>query len=202
VVFNRTQLENIMNESERCARPSCKCQVPLNGPFGKYCTEHCHEGKGLTEVKCDRPRPGRRASAPAGGRRRAARDRTIRLSSADRVRIGDRRGAVVGTSRFESRACTTISAESIVCAFNSILPPAMRATSKRFREVVVRARLHALDARFLAGSCREEDDGNRSHARVCAEPSQEPEAIQPRHHHIRHDEVWARHLDGDVGWIL
>jgi hypothetical protein len=40
-------------ESAKCAHPACSCVVPKNGPYGKYCSEHCKEKRGQTELRCE-----------------------------------------------------------------------------------------------------------------------------------------------------
>ena len=37
---------------KKCAHPSCECTVAKNGPYGKYCSEHCKETRGFTELRC------------------------------------------------------------------------------------------------------------------------------------------------------
>ena len=41
-----------MPQPQQCAHPGCSCIVVPNGEFGKYCSEHCKEAKGLTELRC------------------------------------------------------------------------------------------------------------------------------------------------------
>ncbi len=41
-----------MAATKKCAHPSCTCQVPENAPFGKYCSDYCHDNAELTELKC------------------------------------------------------------------------------------------------------------------------------------------------------
>jgi hypothetical protein len=41
-----------MAQQEKCAHPSCSCSVVPNGPFGKYCSEHCKKAGGMTELRC------------------------------------------------------------------------------------------------------------------------------------------------------
>jgi hypothetical protein len=47
-----------MTDPQKCAHPACTCRVPADGPFGKFCSEHCQEAKDLTELKCDCKHPG------------------------------------------------------------------------------------------------------------------------------------------------
>jgi hypothetical protein len=42
-----------MAEMEKCAHPICQCMVAKGGRYGKYCSEHCREAKGVTELRCD-----------------------------------------------------------------------------------------------------------------------------------------------------
>ena len=42
-----------MNSPAKCAHPACKCMVDGNGPYGKYCSEHCQEAKKVSEIRCD-----------------------------------------------------------------------------------------------------------------------------------------------------
>ena len=35
---------------EQCAHPACSCLVAAKGEFGKYCSEHCQEARGMTEL--------------------------------------------------------------------------------------------------------------------------------------------------------
>ena len=37
----------------RCAHPACKCLVQKDGPFGKYCSEHCKESADISELRCE-----------------------------------------------------------------------------------------------------------------------------------------------------
>lgn len=37
----------------KCAHPPCNCQVSKDGQYGKYCSEHCKEARGMTELRCD-----------------------------------------------------------------------------------------------------------------------------------------------------
>ena len=42
-------------EQQKCAHPSCSCQVP-DGT--KYCSQHCEDADGVTEISCDCGHPG------------------------------------------------------------------------------------------------------------------------------------------------
>ena len=39
-------------ESQKCAHEACECIVEKGGRFGKYCSEHCKDAAGLTELRC------------------------------------------------------------------------------------------------------------------------------------------------------
>ena len=43
---------DVMAQQEKCAHPACSCSVVPNGPFGKYCSEHCKKAAGMTELRC------------------------------------------------------------------------------------------------------------------------------------------------------
>src|SRR5712692_10036340 len=58
------------------------------------------------------------------------------------------------------------------------------ARGERLDEVVVGARLQALDGRVFARPRRQEDDGNVAQGRVGAQRSQEAETVEARHHHV------------------
>jgi len=36
----------------KCAHPGCKCDVPVNGTFGSYCSEHCQKTGDAHEGRC------------------------------------------------------------------------------------------------------------------------------------------------------
>ena len=42
-----------MAEPAKCAHPSCECTMPVKGPYGKYCSEHCKEAGDITELHCN-----------------------------------------------------------------------------------------------------------------------------------------------------
>jgi hypothetical protein len=42
-----------MAKTNKCAHPSCSCQVPEKGEFGKYCSEHCRDAADLSELRCE-----------------------------------------------------------------------------------------------------------------------------------------------------
>ena len=44
-------------DTNKCAHPACNCTVPKNGPFGKYCSEHCKEARDIIELRCDCKHP-------------------------------------------------------------------------------------------------------------------------------------------------
>lgn len=41
-----------MNTPEKCAHPSCTCDVKSDGLYGKYCSEYCKASSGSTELRC------------------------------------------------------------------------------------------------------------------------------------------------------
>ncbi len=41
-----------------CAHEVCNCPVKADGPFGKFCSQHCQDSKDLAELKCDCGHPG------------------------------------------------------------------------------------------------------------------------------------------------
>jgi hypothetical protein len=47
-----------MQQTSKCAHPPCKCQVTGDGQYGKYCSEHCKEARGMVELRCDCKHPG------------------------------------------------------------------------------------------------------------------------------------------------
>jgi hypothetical protein len=46
-----------MPQMDKCAHPTCKCLVSKDGPYGKYCSEHCQEAEDLLEIRCDCKHP-------------------------------------------------------------------------------------------------------------------------------------------------
>ena len=58
------------------------------------------------------------------------------------------------------------------------------ARSERLDQIVVGTRLQALDARFLAGARRQQDDRRVAQRRVRAQSAQQAEAVEARHHHV------------------
>ena len=46
-----------MAEAAKCAHPACECIVQPNGPFGKYCSEHCKQAGQKIELRCDCQHP-------------------------------------------------------------------------------------------------------------------------------------------------
>ncbi len=63
------------------------------------------------------------------------------------------------------------------------------ARAERLDEIVIGARTKAFDARFLAGTRRQHDDGHGPCPRVGANRRQQAEAVEPRHHDVREHEV-------------
>lgn len=51
----------------KCAHPPCECQVVPNGPYGKYCSEHCKKAGQITVLHCDCPHPGCREQRQGQG---------------------------------------------------------------------------------------------------------------------------------------
>lgn len=49
---DNTRKGDVMAQQEKCAHPACSCSVDPNGPFGKYCSEHCKKAGGMTELRC------------------------------------------------------------------------------------------------------------------------------------------------------
>jgi hypothetical protein len=41
-----------MKEPAKCAHEACECTVPPDGPFGKYCSDHCREAHRFTAFRC------------------------------------------------------------------------------------------------------------------------------------------------------
>ena len=50
--------EVAMADTTKCAHPACECMVSKGGEYGKYCSEHCKEMKGVTELRCGCRHPG------------------------------------------------------------------------------------------------------------------------------------------------
>ena len=50
-----------MAAATKCAHPTCNCTVEPNGAYGKYCSEHCKDAHGMTELRCGCPHPQCRA---------------------------------------------------------------------------------------------------------------------------------------------
>ncbi len=63
------------------------------------------------------------------------------------------------------------------------------ARAERLRQVVVRARLEALDAGLFTGPGRDEDDREPAQRRVGADGAQQRQAVQPRHHHVGEQQI-------------
>jgi hypothetical protein len=41
------------SQSLKCAHPSCRCQVPPDRPFGRYCGQHCQDAGEINELRCE-----------------------------------------------------------------------------------------------------------------------------------------------------
>lgn len=35
----------------KCAHPGCRCRVPADGTFGRYCGSHCQEAGEMNELR-------------------------------------------------------------------------------------------------------------------------------------------------------
>jgi hypothetical protein len=46
-----------MATTTKCAHPACTCEVPKDGRYGKYCSEHCKEAGRMTELRCNCQHP-------------------------------------------------------------------------------------------------------------------------------------------------
>ena len=46
-----------MTDPKKCAHPACKCLVQKDSPNGDYCSEHCKEVAGMSELRCDCKHP-------------------------------------------------------------------------------------------------------------------------------------------------
>lgn len=46
-----------MTKTQKCAHPSCKCQVQDNSRYGEYCSEHCKKA-GDSNAACHCHHPG------------------------------------------------------------------------------------------------------------------------------------------------
>lgn len=46
----------------KCAHETCNCLVEPNGPYGKFCSEHCKDARGITQLHCGCPHPQCRAA--------------------------------------------------------------------------------------------------------------------------------------------
>ena len=68
-------------------------------------------------------------------------------------------------------------------------PRQQLARGERLHEIVVRAGLEALDLRFLAGPCRQEDDRDAGGRRVPADRAQDAETVEAGHHHVGQEQV-------------
>ncbi|MEO7191871.1 MAG: hypothetical protein ABI051_12520 [Vicinamibacterales bacterium] len=56
-----------MADSAKCAHPACDCTVSGKGPFGKFCSEHCKDAHGITELRCGCQHVECRTGARPGG---------------------------------------------------------------------------------------------------------------------------------------
>ena len=60
---------------------------------------------------------------------------------------------------------------------------------ERLDEVVVGARVEAFDARLFAGARRQQHDRHVRRRGIGAQRREQPEAVEPRHHHVGEDEI-------------
>jgi hypothetical protein len=65
----------------------------------------------------------------------------------------------------------------------------MSSLGERLHEIVVRARFPSFDARLFPRACREQQDRHRTEHRIAPHFPQEAEAIHPRHHDVREDQI-------------
>jgi len=42
-----------MDAPKKCEHPTCVCVVPKDGDFGDFCSAHCRDASGLTDLKCE-----------------------------------------------------------------------------------------------------------------------------------------------------
>lgn len=42
-----------MDTTTKCAHPACKCNVPKEGQFGEFCSDHCRAAGDKTELRCE-----------------------------------------------------------------------------------------------------------------------------------------------------
>ena len=63
------------------------------------------------------------------------------------------------------------------------------ARAERLDQIVVRAGMHSLDPRLFTRTRRKQNDRNVSEIRVGTKFAQQPEAVQPRHHHVCQHQV-------------
>jgi hypothetical protein len=50
--------DNNITDHNKCAHDGCNCSVSGDGPFGKFCSQHCEQAGDITELKCDCGHPG------------------------------------------------------------------------------------------------------------------------------------------------
>jgi hypothetical protein len=41
-----------MTQPAKCAHAACSCTVSDKGEWGKYCSEHCKNAGGMSELRC------------------------------------------------------------------------------------------------------------------------------------------------------
>ena len=68
-------------------------------------------------------------------------------------------------------------------------------------QIIVGARGKAFDFRFLAGARREENDWNLACPGIGSQGAQQLKSIHPRHHNVRHYEIWRALARGAQGGL-
>lgn len=49
---------NNPTNTDKCSHEACKCSVQPDGPFGKFCSQHCQDTHDVAELECDCGHPG------------------------------------------------------------------------------------------------------------------------------------------------
>ncbi len=63
------------------------------------------------------------------------------------------------------------------------------APAERLDQIIVGAGAPALDARFLTGAGRQQEDRHRPERGVGADLAQQTKAVERRHHHVRENQI-------------
>ncbi len=63
--------------------------------------------------------------------------------------------------------------------------------AERLDQIIIRARLEPLDARFFSGACRQEHDRQIGKQKIGADFAHKAESVKPRHHHVAEKEIWT-----------